>query len=193
MSKYIPTVVESGEKGERAFDLYSRMLRDRIIFIQGGIDTDMANNVVAQLLFLEAEDPKADITIYIHSPGGCIASGMSIVDTIQMIKPDVVTIITGYAASMGSIIAVSGTKGKRFALKNAQHMIHQPLTGVPPHTQATDIQITHEHIQMYKEKLTKHYADHTTADLEWLKTTLERDYWMQVDECLERGFIDKIL
>ncbi len=187
----IPTVIEKSQFGERAYDIYSRLLRERIVFLAGPIDSNVANIVIAQLLFLESEDPKKDITLYINSPGGEIGSGLAIVDTMHHIKPDVVTVCTGMAASMGAIILSQGTKGKRFMLPNSEVMIHQPLTGVEG--QASDIQITANHIQRLKEKLTKMLSDATGQDYKKVEKDKDRDYWMTADEAKKYGIVDQIL
>lgn len=187
----IPTVIEKSQFGERAYDIYSRLLRERIVFLAGPIDDNVANIVIAQLLFLESEDSKKDITLYINSPGGQIQSGLAIVDTMHHIKPDVVTVCTGMAASMGAIILSQGTKGKRFMLPNSEVMIHQPLTGVEG--QASDIQITAIHIQRLKEKLTKMLADATGQDYKKVEKDKDRDYWMSADEAKKYGIVDAIL
>lgn len=187
----IPTVIEKSQFGERAYDIYSRLLRERIVFLAGPIDDNVANIVIAQLLFLESEDSKKDITLYINSPGGQIQSGLAIVDTMHHIKPEVVTICTGMAASMGAIILSQGKKGKRFMLPNSEVMIHQPLTGVEG--QASDIQITANHIQRLKEKLTKMLSDATGQDYKKVEKDKDRDYWMSADEAKKYGIVDTIL
>ena len=187
----IPTVIEKSQFGERAYDIYSRLLKERIIFLGGAIDDNIANIVIAQLLFLEAEDPKKDITLYINSPGGQIQSGLAIVDAMHHIKPDVATICMGMSASMGAIILSQGTKGKRYILPNGEVMIHQPLTGVEG--QASDIQITANHIIRLKEKLTKMLADATGQDYKKVEKDKDRDYWMTADEAKKYGIVDHIL
>lgn len=187
----IPTVIEKSQFGERAYDIYSRLLRERIVFLAGPIDDNVANIVIAQLLFLEAEDPKKDITLYINSPGGQIQSGLAIVDAMHHIKPDVATVCVGMAASMGAIILSQGSKGKRYALPNAEVMIHQPLTGVEG--QASDIVITANHIIRLKEKLTKMLADATGQDYKKVEKDKDRDYWMSSDEAKKYGIVDVIL
>lgn len=191
MSMLIPTVIEKSQFGERAYDIYSRLLRERIVFLAGPIDDNVANIVIAQLLFLEAEDPKKDITLYINSPGGQIQAGLAIVDAMQHIKPDVATVCVGMAASMGAIILSQGEKGKRYALPNAEVMIHQPLTGVEG--QASDIVITANHIVKLKEKLTKMLSDATGQDYKKVERDKDRDYWMSADEAKKYGIIDTIL
>jgi ATP-dependent Clp protease protease subunit len=187
----IPTVIEKSQFGERAYDIYSRLLRERIIFLGGPIDDNVANIVIAQLLFLEAEDPKKDITLYINSPGGQIQSGLAIVDAMHHIKPDVATVCMGMAASMGATILSQGKKGKRFALPNSEIMIHQPLTGVEG--QASDIQITANHILRLKEKLTHMMADATGQDYKKVEKDKDRDYWMTAEEAKKYGIVDQIL
>ena len=187
----IPTVIEKSQFGERAYDIYSRLLRERIIFLGGAIDDNIANIVIAQLLFLEAEDPKKDITLYINSPGGQIQSGLAIVDAMHHIKPDVSTVCMGMSASMGAIILSQGTKGKRYILPNGEVMIHQPLTGVEG--QASDIQITANHIIRLKEKLTKMLSDATGQDYKKVEKDKDRDYWMTAEEAKKYGIVDHIL
>ncbi len=187
----IPTVIEKSQFGERAYDIYSRLLRERIIFLAGPIDDNVANIVIAQLLFLESEDPKKDITLYINSPGGQIQSGLAIVDAMHHIKPDVATVCVGMAASMGATILSQGKKGKRFALPNAEVMIHQPLTGVEG--QASDIEITAKHIIRLKEKLTKMMADATGQSYAKVEKDKDRDYWMNAEESKKYGIVDQVL
>ena len=187
----IPMVVEQTNRGERSYDIYSRLLKDRIIFLGGEIDDQTANVVVAQLLFLEAEDPEKDIFLYINSPGGSIVAGMAIYDTMQYIKPNVSTICVGMAASMGSILLTAGEKGKRKALPNSEVMIHQPLGGTQG--QATDIAIHAEHIIKTKEKMNKILSDRTGQPLERIEKDVERDYYMSAEEALEYGIIDEII
>ncbi len=187
----IPTVIEKTHAGERAFDIYSRLLKERIIFLAGPIDDDVANIVIAQLLFLEAEDPKKDITLYINSPGGQIQSGLAIVDAMHHVKPDVATVCMGMAASMAATILSQGKKGKRFTLPNSEVMIHQPLTGVEG--QASDIQITAKHILRLKEKLTQMMADATGQPYKKVEADKDRDYWMSAEEAKKYGIVDQIL
>lgn len=187
----IPTVIEKSQFGERAYDIYSRLLRERIIFLGGSIDDDTANIVIAQLLFLEAEDPKKDITLYINSPGGQIQSGLAIVDAMQHIKPDVSTVCMGMAASMGAIILSQGKKGKRFILPNSEVMIHQPLTGVEG--QASDIEITAKHILKLKDKLYDMLAESTGKLKSQVEKDGDRDYWMSSEEAKKYGIVDVIL
>ena len=187
----IPYVVEQTSRGERSYDIYSRLLKDRIIFIGEQIDEHLASLVVAQLLFLEAEDPEKDICIYINSPGGSVTAGMAIYDTMQYIKPDVSTICIGMAASMGAFLLSSGTKGKRFALPNAEIMIHQPLGGV--NGQAEDIKIHAEWILKTREKLNKILAANTSQPLEKIDRDTDRDNFMGAEEAASYGLIDKVI
>lgn len=187
----IPTVIEKSQFGERAYDIYSRLLRDRIIFIGGVIDDHMANIVIAQLLFLESEDPKKDITIYVNSPGGQIQAGLAIIDAMNHIKPNVATVCMGMAASMGAVILSQGEKGKRFALPNAEVMIHQPLTGVEG--QASDVEITAKHIISLKDKLYTMLASATGKTKAQLEKDGDRDYWMSADEAKKYGIVDSVL
>lgn len=186
----VPMVVEQTNRGERSYDIYSRLLKDRIVFLSGEIEDNMANLVVAQLLFLEMEDPDADISLYINSPGGSVTAGMAIYDTMQYIKPQVRTVCVGLAASMGAFLLMAGEKGKRLALPNAEVMIHQPLGGAQG--QATDVAIRAEWLLKTKEKLTKITAEKTGQPLEKVKADLERDYFMSAEEALEYGIIDEI-
>ena len=187
----IPYVVEQTSRGERSYDIYSRLLKDRIIFIGEQIDEHLASLVVAQLLFLEAEDPEKDICIYINSPGGYVTAGMAIYDTMQYIKPDVSTICIGMAASMGAFLLSSGTKGKRFALPNAEIMIHQPLGGV--NGQAEDIKIHAEWILKTREKLNKILAYNTGQPLERIDRDTDRDNFMGAEEAAAYGLVDKVI
>jgi ATP-dependent Clp protease protease subunit len=187
---YNPTVIENSEKGERAFDIYSRLLRDRIIFLGTEIDDIVANSIVAQLLFLEAEDPEKDIVMYINSPGGVITSGMAIYDTMQYIKPDVQTVCIGQAASMGALLLTAGAPGKRFALENSRIMIHQPLGGAKG--QATDVEIQVKEILRMKEMTSKIIAKHANKNYEDVIKDTERDNFMGADEAVAYGLIDKV-
>jgi len=189
----VPMVVESTSNGERAFDIYSRLLKERIIMLNGPIEDHMANLVVAQLLFLESENPDKDINLFINSPGGVVTAGMSIYDTMQFIKPDVATYVMGQACSMGSLLAQAGASGKRFMLPNARHMIHQPSGGA--RGQATDMQIQVEEILKMKKSLTEIYVKHNSKGktFEQLSTDMERDKFMSAEEALEYGLIDKII
>lgn len=187
---YNPTVIENTSKGERAFDIYSRLLRDRIIFLGTEIDDLVANSIVAQLLFLEAEDPEKDIIMYINSPGGVITAGMAIYDTMQYIKPDVQTVCIGQACSMGALLLTAGAKGKRFALENSRVMIHQPSGGA--RGQATDIQIQAKEILKMKEMTSQIIARHTGKNVEDVLNDTERDNFMSSDEALAYGLVDKV-
>ncbi|MBI5806508.1 ATP-dependent Clp endopeptidase proteolytic subunit ClpP [candidate division TA06 bacterium] len=187
----VPFVIEQSGRGERAYDIYSRLLKDRIIFIGSPIDDVVANLIIAQLLFLEAEDPEKDIQFYINSPGGSVTSGMAIYDTIQYIKSDVVTICMGMAASMGALLLAAGAKGKRFALPNSRIMIHQPLGGVQG--QATDIDIHAKEILLIREKLNGILAHHTGQSVERIAKDTDRNFWMSSDEAKEYGIIDDIM
>lgn len=191
MSGLIPIVVEQTNRGERSYDIYSRLLKDRIIFLGSGVDDYVANLVIAQLLFLEAEDPDKDISIYINSPGGSITAGMAIYDTMQYIKPDVSTICVGMAASMGAFLLAAGKKGKRFALPNSEIMIHQPLGGAQG--QATDIQIHAKRILEIKEKLNEILAERTGQELAKIAADTERDYFMSAEAAKEYGLIDEVI
>ena len=187
----VPTVVEQTGRGERAYDIYSRLLKDRIIFLSDEVNDTTASLVVAQLLFLEAEDPDKDIHLYINSPGGSVTAGMAIYDTMQYIKPDVSTICIGMAASMGAFLLNAGAKGKRFALPNSEIMIHQPLGGFKG--QATDIDIHAKRILKIKEKLNLILSENTNQDIEKLKRDVERDYFMEADEAKEYGIVDEVI
>ena len=187
----VPMVVKQSSRGERAYDIYSRLLKDRIIFIVGKIDDYVANLVVAQLLFLESEDPKKDIYMYINSPGGVITSGLSILDTMNYLKCDVSTVCFGQAASMGAVLLAGGAKGKRFALPNSRVMIHQPLGGVQG--QATDIEIHAKEIKTLKEKLNNILATATGQTLKKIEKDTERDFFMDSKEAAKYGLIDEIL
>ena len=187
----VPTVIEQTNKGERAYDIYSRLLNDRIIILGDEVNSATANVIVAQLLFLEAEDPDKDIMFYINSPGGSITDGMAIYDTMQYIKCDVSTICMGMAASMGAFLLAGGTKGKRYALPNAEVMIHQPLGGAKG--QATDIQIAAEHIIKTKERMNRMMAEFTGQDIETIKRDTERDNWLTAQQAMEYGLIDKVI
>ncbi len=188
---YVPIVVEKTGRGERSYDIFSRLLKDRIIMLAGEVNDAVASTVVAQLLFLEAEDPDKDIFLYINSPGGVITSGMSMFDTMNYIKPDVCTICIGQAASMGAFLLSSGEKGKRYALPHARIMIHQPLGGAQG--QATDIQIQAKEIQRMKDELNGILAEQTGQPLEKLQADTERDFFMSAKEAKEYGLIDKVL
>ncbi|MBY7144086.1 ATP-dependent Clp endopeptidase proteolytic subunit ClpP [Virgibacillus sp. NKC19-3] len=187
----IPTVIEQTNRGERAYDIYSRLLKDRIIMLGSGIDDNVANTIVAQLLFLEAEDPDKDISLYINSPGGSITAGMAIFDTMQFIKPDVSTICTGMAASMGAFLLAAGEKGKRYALPNSEVMIHQPLGGTQG--QATDIEIHAKRIIEMKRKMNVILSERTGQPIEVVERDTERDNFMTAEKSVDYGLIDKIL
>ncbi|MDD2510771.1 MAG: ATP-dependent Clp endopeptidase proteolytic subunit ClpP [Syntrophomonas sp.] len=191
MSYLVPMVVEQTNRGERSYDIYSRLLKDRIIFLGSGIDDTIANLVIAQLLFLEAEDPDKDISLYINSPGGSITAGMAIYDTLQYIRPDVSTICVGLAASMGAFLLAAGKKSKRFALPNAEIMIHQPAGGTQG--QATDIEIHARRIMSMKESLNKILAERTGQPLERIQKDTDRDYFMTAQEAKEYGIIDEVI
>ncbi|HEY8530484.1 MAG TPA: ATP-dependent Clp endopeptidase proteolytic subunit ClpP [Paenibacillaceae bacterium] len=187
----VPIVVEQTSRGERSYDIYSRLLKDRIIFLGSPIDDDVANSVIAQLLFLAADDPEKDIYLYINSPGGSVTAGLGIYDTMQYIKPDVSTICVGMAASMGSLLLAAGAKGKRFALPNSEIMIHQPLGGV--RGQATDIKIHADWILKTKEKLNKIYVKHTGQPYEKIERDTDRDFFMSAEEAVEYGLVDRVI
>ncbi|WP_027716992.1 ATP-dependent Clp endopeptidase proteolytic subunit ClpP [Desulfovirgula thermocuniculi] len=190
MSTLVPIVIEQTNRGERAYDIYSRLLKDRIIFIGGPIDDYLANLVIAQMLFLEAEDPEKDIHLYINSPGGVVTAGMAIYDTMQYIKPDVSTICLGQAASMASFLLAAGTKGKRYALPYARIMLHQPLGGVQG--QATEIEIHAREILRLKDLLNELLAKHTGQPKEKIARDTERDFFMSAQEAKEYGIIDEV-
>ena len=189
----VPTVIEQSGRGERAFDIYSRLLKERIIFLVGPVDDHTANLVVAQLLFLESENPDKDIYFYINSPGGSVTAGMSIYDTMEFIKPDVQTLCLGQAASMGAFLLSAGTKGKRFALPNSRIMIHQPLISGGLGGQASDIEIHARELLKLKEKLNKILADHTGKSIEEVERDTDRDNFMSAQEAMEYGLIDKVI
>ncbi|MFD1178693.1 ATP-dependent Clp endopeptidase proteolytic subunit ClpP [Paenibacillus puldeungensis] len=187
----VPMVVEQTNRGERSYDIYSRLLKDRIIFLSNAIDDEVANLVIAQLLFLAAEDPEKDIHLYINSPGGSVTAGMGIYDTMQFIKPDVSTICVGMAASMGSLLLTAGAPGKRFALPNSEVMIHQPLGGV--RGQATDIKIHADWIIKTRQKLNQIYVDRTGQPLEKIERDTDRDFFMSAEEAKDYGIIDQVI
>ena len=191
LNQFVPIVIEQTGRGERAYDIYSRLLKDRIIMLGTPIDDHIANLIVAQLLFLEAEDPEKDIYLYINSPGGVVTAGLAIYDTMQYIKPDVVTICMGQAASMGAVLLAAGAKGKRFALPHARIMIHQPLGGFQG--QATDIEIHAKEILRLKRMLNEILSNHTGQPIEKIEQDTERDYFMSAEEAREYGLIDKVL
>ena len=187
----VPTVIEQSSQGERAYDIYSRLLKDRIIMVSGEVNDDMANAIIAQLLFLDAQDSEKDIYLYINSPGGSVTAGMAIYDTMNFIKADVQTIVIGLAASMASVLASSGAKGKRFMLPNSQFMIHQPSGGAQG--QQTEIAIAAEEILKTRKKLNEILASNTGKPYEQLERDTERDHWLDADESLEYGLVDKIM
>ncbi len=191
VSQLVPIVIEQTPRGERAYDIYSRLLKDRIILLGFPIDDHVANLVVAQLLFLESEDPDKDIYMYINSPGGVVTAGLAIYDTMQYIKPDVCTICMGQAASMGAFLLAAGAKGKRYALPSSRIMIHQPLGGFQG--QATDIEIHAKEILRLKKYLNEKLAEHTGQPLEKIEQDTERDYFMSAQEAVEYGLIDKVI
>ena len=187
----LPTVIEQSGRGERAFDIYSRLLRERIIFLGTEVNDQVSDSLVAQLLFLEAEDPSKDIQVYINSPGGSVTAGLAIYDTLQQISPDIVTICFGVAASMGAFLLSGGTKGKRLALPNSRIMIHQPLGGAQG--QAVEIEIQAKEILYLKETLNKLLSEHTGQPLEKIVEDTERDYFLSPDEAVNYGLIDKVI
>ncbi|MDD2586881.1 MAG: ATP-dependent Clp endopeptidase proteolytic subunit ClpP [Syntrophomonadaceae bacterium] len=191
MSYLVPMVVEQTNRGERSYDIYSRLLKDRIVFLGSAIDDSVANVIIAQLLFLEAEDPEKDISVYINSPGGSISAGLAIYDTMQYIRPDVSTICVGLAASMGAFLLTAGQKGKRYALPNSEIMIHQPLGGTQG--QATDIEIHARRIVTMKEMLNRILAERTGQKLEKIKADTERDFFMSANDALKYGIIDEVI
>ena len=187
----VPTVVEQSPRGERSYDIYSRLLKDRIIMLSGEINDAVANTIVAQLLFLDAQDPDKDIFLYINSPGGSVTAGMAVYDTMNFVNADVQTIVVGMAASMGSLLATAGAKGKRYALPNSEIMIHQPLGGAQG--QATEIEIAARHILKTKEKLNKILAERTGQDLEVIEKDTDRDNYLSAQEAKDYGLIDEIV
>jgi ATP-dependent Clp protease protease subunit len=189
----IPIVIEKTGRGERAYDIYSRLLNDRIIFLGGGVSDAMANLIVAQLLYLANEDPKAEISMYVNSPGGSVSAGLGIVDTMRFVPCPVATYIIGQAASMGSVIACSGTKGRRFALPHAENLMHQPLIGGVIEGQATDLEIHAKHILRLRDKLYALYSENTGQTKQRIHDDCDRDKWLNAQEMLEYGLIDKIL
>ena len=191
MSNLVPMVVEQSSKGERAYDIYSRLLKERIIFLTGQINDNVASLVTAQLLFLEAEDPKKEIYLYINSPGGLVTAGLGIYDTMQYVKPDISTLCIGQAASMGSFLLAAGTKGKRFSLPNSRIMVHQPSAGFQG--QATDIEIHANEVLSLKKRLNEIYSKHTGKTVDEIKSALERDNFMTADVALSFGLIDEVV
>lgn len=192
-STLVPIVIEKTGRGERAYDIYSRLLNDRIIFVGGPVSDQMANLVVAQLLFLANEDPKADISLYVNSPGGSVTAGLGIVDTMRFVPCDVATYIIGQAASMGSVIACSGTKGKRYALPNAENLMHQPLLGGVLEGQATDLEIEARHILRLRDSIYAIYAQATGQQRDRIASDCERNKWLTAAEMVEYGLVDKVL
>jgi len=186
----VPMVVEKSQFGERGYDIYSRLLKDRIVFLGGGVDDDMANLIIAQLLFLESEDPKKDISLYVNSPGGSVTAGLAILDTMNHVKPDVSTVCVGMAASAAAVILSAGAKGKRYALPNAEVMIHQPWGGAQG--QATDIEITAKHILATRDRLNRILAKNTGQELSKIEKDVERDYFMMADEAKKYGLVDQV-
>ena len=191
LSTLIPMVVEQSSRGERAYDIYSRLLKERIVFVVGPINDQVASLVTAQLLFLESEDPKKEISLYINSPGGLVTAGLGIYDTMQYIKPDISTLCIGQAASMGSFLLSAGSKGKRFSLPNSRIMVHQPSAGFQG--QATDIEIHANEVLALKKRLNEIYSKHTNKSVEEIKTALERDNFMTPENAKEFGLIDKVV
>ncbi len=187
----VPIVVEQSGRGERAYDIYSRLLKDRIVFIGSGIDDVIANLVIAQILFLQMEDPEKDISVYIHSPGGSVTAGLAIYDTMQFVKPDVATYCIGQAASMGALLLMAGTKGKRYALPHARIMVHQPWGGVQG--QATDISIQAQEILRLKDRINEIIAHHTGQALDKVVKDTDRDYFMSADEAKTYGIVDDVI
>jgi len=191
MNNLVPMVVETTNRGERAYDIYSRLLKERIIFLTGGVNDAVASLICAQLLFLESENPKKDIAFYINSPGGIVTSGLAIYDTMRYIRPDVSTVCIGQAASMGSLLLCAGAAGKRYALPNARVMVHQPSGGAQG--QATDIEIQAREILSIRERLNQIYVEHTGQDLETIEKAVERDTFMGPDEAREFGIVDEVV
>jgi ATP-dependent Clp protease protease subunit len=187
----IPVVVEQSSRGERAYDIYSRLLKDRIIFLGNTLQDDMANTVIAQLLFLESEDPDKEVSLYINSPGGSVTAGLAIYDTMQFIKPDVATICMGQCSSMGALLLAAGAKGRRSALPHSRIMIHQPLGGVQG--QATDIDIQAKELLKMKDTVHQIFVEHTGQPIERIRQDTERDFFMSGEEALEYGIVDKII
>jgi ATP-dependent Clp protease, protease subunit len=192
-SHLVPIVIEKSAKGERAYDIYSRLLKDRIVFIGGPIDDDIANLVVAQLLFLSNEDRKNDIHLYVNSPGGSVTAGLGIIDTMKFVQCDVATYIIGQAASMGSIIATSGTKGKRFALPSARNLMHQPLLGGVMEGQATDIEIEAREMLRLRDRIYSLYAESTGQTIDRIAKDCDRNKWLDDKEMIEYGLIDQVM
>lgn len=188
---FVPIVIEQTGRSERAYDIYSRLLKDRIIFLGSGIDDNVANTIIAQLLFLQSEDPDKDISMYINSPGGIVSSGLAIYDTMQYVKSDIATYCIGQAASMGALLLAAGTKGKRFALPNSRIMLHQPMGGF--HGQATDVEIHAKEILKIKEVLNKILSKHTAQPLEKIQGDTDRDFFMSGNEAKDYGVVDEVI
>lgn len=193
MSYLVPIVIEQTGRGERSYDIYSRLLKDRIIFLGGGVNDDAASLIVAQLLFLANEDPKSDIHLYINSPGGSVTAGLGILDTMRFVKPDICTYIIGQAASMGSVLACSGTKGKRFSLPNSRNLMHQPLLGGVMEGQATDLEIEAREMLRLRDRLYRVYSEATGQTTDRIEKDCDRNKWLDDAEMLEYGLIDKVL
>jgi len=193
MSHLVPIVIEQTARGERSYDIFSRLLKDRIVFLGGPVTDDLANLIVAQMLFLANEDPAADIHLYINSPGGSVSAGMAMLDTMQYVQPDVATYIIGQAASMGSIIACSGSKGKRFTLRNSRNLMHQPLIGGVLEGQATDLEIEAQEMLRIREVIYDIYAEKTGQPRDKIIEDLDRNKWLNEQEMLEYGLVDEIL
>ncbi len=193
MSHLVPIVIEQTARGERSYDIYSRLLKDRIIFLGGAVMDDMANLIVAQLLFLANEDPKADVHMYINSPGGSVSAGLAILDTMRYIQPDVGTYIIGQAASMGSVLACAGTKGKRYTLKNSRNLLHQPLLSGVMEGQATDLEIEAKEMLRIRDRIYDIYVEATGKDRDTIVRDLDRNKWLDENEMLEYGLVDAVL
>ena len=193
MSNLVPIVIEKSGRGERAYDIYSRLLKDRIIFLGGPVDDDVANLVIAQILFLANEEAEADIHLYINSPGGSVTAGLAMLDTMRFVQPDVCTYIIGQAASMGSVLACGGTKGKRYALPNARNLMHQPLIGGVLEGQATDLEIEAREMLRLRDRIYNVYAEATGQTFDRIEQDCDRNKWLDEKEMLEYGLIDKVL
>lgn len=188
---YVPMVIEQSERGERSYDIYSRLLKDRVVFLGSEVNDTVANVVIAQMLFLEYDDPDKDITLYINTPGGSVSAGLAIYDTMQFIKPDVSTMVVGQAASMGAVLLTAGAQGKRFALPHSRIMIHQPAGGFQG--QASDIEIQSREIQRYKRRLNEILAKHTGQDVEQISKDSDRDFFMTSEEAKQYGLLDEVM
>lgn len=193
MSNLVPIVIEKSGRGERAYDIYSRLLKDRIVFLAGPVDDDSANLVIAQMLFLANEDAKADIHLYINSPGGSVTAGLGVLDTMRFVQPDIATYVIGQAASMASLLACSGAKGKRFALPNARNLMHQPLLSGVLEGQATDLEIEAREMLRLRERLYKVYAEATGQDIKKIEADCDRNKWLDEQEMLDYGLIDRVM